>query len=148
VRIAGFDALNLIGALLVVGGGLALVAGAATYPIGTLQRMGPGYFPMLTGFILAGIGVGLVAESRSATSTLPRVPIRPILAVFAGLLWFALTIERFGLAPSILGLVVLTSLAQDRPKPIMIAATALFLIAFSIGVFVYALSIPIAAVKF
>lgn len=148
MRIAGFDALNLIGALLVVGGGLALVAGAATYPIGTLQRMGPGYFPMLTGFILAGIGVGLVAESRSATSTLPRVPIRPILAVFAGLLWFALTIERFGLAPSILGLVVLTSLAQDRPKPIMIAATALFLIAFSIGVFVYALSIPIAAVKF
>jgi Tripartite tricarboxylate transporter TctB family len=148
VRIAGFDALNLIGALLVVGGGLALVAGAATYPIGTLQRMGPGYFPMLTGFILAGIGAGLVVESRSAASTLPRVPIRPILAVFAGLLWFALTIERFGLAPSIVGLVVLTSLAQDRPRPIMIAATALFLIAFSIGVFVYALSIPIAAVKF
>ena len=59
-----------------------------------------------------------------------------------------MTIERFGLAPSILGLVVLTSLAQDRPQPIMIAATALFLIAFSIGIFVYALSVPIAAVRF
>jgi hypothetical protein len=148
VRIAGFDVLNLIGALLVVIGGLALAAGAATYPIGSLQRMGPGYFPMLTGFVLAGIGVGLVIESRSEASTLPRVPIRPIVAVFAGLLWFALTIERFGLAPSILGLVVLTSLAQDRPKPTMIAATALFLIAFSIGVFVYALRLPIAAIRF
>jgi Tripartite tricarboxylate transporter TctB family len=148
VRIAGFDALNLIGALVVVIGGLALVAGAATYPIGTLQRMGPGNFPMATGLILAGIGVGLVVESRSETSTMPRVPLRPILAVFAGLLWFAITIERFGLAPSILGLVVLTSLAQERPRPAMIAATALFLIAFSIGIFVYALSIPIPAVRF
>ncbi|MGH6896455.1 MAG: tripartite tricarboxylate transporter TctB family protein [Geminicoccaceae bacterium] len=148
MRIAGFDALNLIGALLVVIGGLALVAGAATYPIGTLQRMGPGYFPMVTGFILAGIGAGLVIESRIETSTLPRVRIRPIVAVFAGLLWFAMTIERFGLAPSILGLVVLTSLAQDRPRPVMIAATALFLIAFSIGIFVYALMMPIPTVRF
>ncbi|MGH6903673.1 MAG: tripartite tricarboxylate transporter TctB family protein [Geminicoccaceae bacterium] len=148
MRIAGFDALNLFGALLVVIGGLALVAGAATYPIGTLQRMGPGYFPMVTGFILVGIGAGLVIESRTEASTLPRVRIRPIVAVFAGLLWFAVTIERFGLAPSILGLVVLTSLAQERPRPIMIAATALFLIAFSVGIFIYALGIPIAAVRF
>jgi hypothetical protein len=148
VRIAGFDALNLIGALVVVVGGLALVASAATYPVGTLQRMGPGYFPMVTGLILVGIGVGLAIESRSATSTMPRVPLRPILAVFAGLLWFALTIERFGLAPSILGLVVLTSLAQDRPRPMMIAATALFLIAFSVGIFIYALGVPITAVRF
>jgi hypothetical protein len=148
VRIAGFDALNLTGALLVVIGGLALVAGALTYPVGTLQRMGPGYFPMVTGFILAGIGVGLAVESRSATSTIPHVPLRPVLAVFAGLLWFAMTIERFGLAPSILGLVVLTSLAQDRPRPLTIAATALFLIAFSIGIFVYALRLPIATITF
>jgi hypothetical protein len=148
VRIGAFDALNLIGALIVLVGGLALVAGALTYPVGTLQRMGPGYFPMVTGFVLAGIGVGLVIESRSATSTIPRVPLRPIVAVFAGLLWFALTIERFGLAPSILGLVVLTSLAQDRPRPMMITATALFLIVFSVGIFIYGLGIPIAAVRF
>jgi len=39
------------------------------------------------------------------------------------------------------------SLAQDRPSAVMIGATAAFLIAFSIGVFIYALAIPIPAIR-
>jgi hypothetical protein len=73
--------------------------------------------------------------------------LRPAFAVFAGLIFWALTIERFGLVPSILGLVILVSLAQERLNLGMIAATAAFLIAFSIGVFIYALAIPIPAVR-
>jgi putative tricarboxylic transport membrane protein len=45
------------------------VFGAATailsteYPLGTTSRMGPGYFPLALGILLAGLGVFLVARA-------------------------------------------------------------------------------------
>lgn len=148
MRIAGFDALELAGGLMVLAGGCAVALGATTYRIGELTRMGPGYFPLVVGTVLALLGVGLVLASRTTHSTLPSLRVKPVLAVFAGLIFWALTIERLGLVPSTLGLVVLVSLAQDRPSLVMIGATAVFLIAFSVGVFIYALGVPIPAIKF
>ncbi len=147
MRIAGFDAADLAGGLLVFAGGCAVALGATSYQIGELTRMGPGYFPMVVGIALAVIGLGLVFVSRTTATTVPALRLRPAFAVFAGLIFWALTIERFGLVPSTLGLVILVSLAQDRPNLGMIAATAAFLIAFSIGVFIYALAIPIPAIR-
>jgi putative tricarboxylic transport membrane protein len=148
LRIAGFDAAELAGGLIVFAGGCAVALGATSYRLGELTRMGPGYFPMVVGTVLALMGLGLVLASRSTATSLPVLRLRPALAVFAGLIFWALTIERLGLAPSTLGLVILVSLAQERPNPVMIAATAAFLIAFSIGVFIYALAIPIPAIRF
>jgi Tripartite tricarboxylate transporter TctB family len=147
MRIAGFDAVDLGGGLLVFAGGCAVAIGATSYPVGELTRMGPGYFPMVVEIALAILGLDLVLVSRTTASRLPRLRLKPAFAVFAGLIFWALTIERFGLVPSTLGLVILVSLAQDRPSLGMIAATAAFLIAFSIGVFIYALAIPIPAVR-
>jgi hypothetical protein len=64
------------------------------------------------------------------------------------LLWFALTIERFGLMPSIFGLVLLTSLAQEKPSWIKMAATATFLLALSVAVFIYVLKGPLYLIRF
>jgi hypothetical protein len=44
MRIAGFDAADLVGGLLVFAGGCAVALGATSYQIGELTRMGPGYF--------------------------------------------------------------------------------------------------------
>jgi hypothetical protein len=147
LRIAGFDAADLAGGLIVFAGGCAVAIGATGYRLGELTRMGPGYFPMVVGIVLALMGLGLVLASRATATSLPALRLRPALAVFAGLIFWALTIERLGLAPSTLGLVILVSLAQDKPSLRMIAATAAFLIAFSVGVFLYALAIPIPAIR-
>jgi Tripartite tricarboxylate transporter TctB family len=148
MRIAGFDAADLAGGLLVFAGGCAVALGATSYQIGELTRMGPGYFPMVVGTALAVIGLGLVFVSRTTATTVPALRLKPAFAVFAGLIFFALTIERFGLVPSTLGLVILVSLAQDKPSLVMMGATAAFLIAFSVVVFIYALAIPIPAIRF
>ena len=148
VRIAGFDAVELAGGLIVLVGGCAVAIGATSYRLGELTRMGPGYFPLVVGSVLALMGLGLVLASRTTSSPLPALRFKPAFAVFAGLIFWGLTIERLGLVPSTLGLVVLVSLAQNRPNPIMIGATAAFLIAFSIGVFIYVLAIPIPAIRF
>ena len=105
MRIAGFDAADLVGGLLVFAGGCAVALGATSYQIGELTRMGPGYFPMVVGTALAVIGLGLVFVSRTTATTVPALRLRPAFAVFAGLIFWALTIERFGLVPSTLGLV-------------------------------------------
>lgn len=147
MRIAGFDALDLAGGLMVFAGGCAVALGATTYRMGELTRMGPGYFPLVVGIIFAALGVGLIVASRATSNPLPAVRLKPVLAVFAGLIFWGVTIERLGLVPSTLGLVVLVSLAQDRPSPLMIGATAAFLIVFAVGVFIYALGVPIPALR-
>ena len=43
--------------------GIAFAWGATTYNIGEGARMGPGYFPLMLGILLAGIGAFTVFES-------------------------------------------------------------------------------------
>lgn len=148
MRVFGFDAMNLIGALAVLAGGVALIVGGASYPVGTVGRMGPGFFPIVVGVFLVLVGTGLVLESRTVETTNQPIRLVPVAAVFAAILWWGLTIERLGLVPSTVGLVVLASLAQRRPSVKMIVWTAVFLAAFGVGVFIWGLSIPVAAIRF
>ena len=145
VRWRGFDVLDLVCGLVTVAVGGLVMLGATGYAIGELRRMGPGYLPLATGALLAGMGLAMVLASRRSASELPRLRLRPPLAVFAGLIFWALTIERLGLVPATAGLVVLVSLAQERPRLATILWTTAGLIAFSLIVFIYALRIPIDA---
>lgn len=148
MRIAGFDAADLIGGLIVTVGGGAFAIGAATYPIGTLHRMGPGYLPLVTGIVLAGLGLGVIGGGRAASTEIPHLTFRPALAICAGLLWFAFTIERFGLVPCVVGMVVLTSFAQKNHSWVNMLAASTFLVALSIVVFKYVLNGSLYVIRF
>ena len=58
----------LAGTLFIVIGALALL-GARGYPVGSAMRMGPGYFPVVLGWLLVALGalVGLRAAPAGAT---------------------------------------------------------------------------------
>jgi hypothetical protein len=43
--------------------GIAFAWGAASYNIGEAARMGPGYFPLMLGIVLAGLGGFIIFES-------------------------------------------------------------------------------------
>jgi hypothetical protein len=43
--------------------GIAFAWGSTTYTIGEGARMGPGYFPLMLGVLLAGLGAFIVFES-------------------------------------------------------------------------------------
>jgi hypothetical protein len=49
--------------LMFMGVGIAFALGATTYNIGEGARMGPGYFPLVLGILLAGLGAFTVFES-------------------------------------------------------------------------------------
>jgi len=49
--------------LMFIGVGVAFAVGATTYHIGEGARMGPGYFPLMLGILLAGLGAFILFES-------------------------------------------------------------------------------------
>ncbi len=107
---------SLLGAFFViVGSGAAWEA--RRYALGSARDMGPGYFPLCLGLLLAVIGVVLLARSlpgvdtsrwRAAADTLRASRLWPIAL---SLLGFGLVVEHTGLFIATVGLVIASSAA-------------------------------------
>ena len=119
--------------------GVAFAWGATNYQIGTGARMGPGYFPLLLGVVLAVIGAivmfrALVVESPDG-NPIGKWAWRPLaLIISANLLfgillggWPLLGIPPMGLIVAIYVLTFVASLAgsQFRFVEVLIVATLL-----------------------
>ena len=116
------------------------------YPIGTALRMGTGYVPRLLCWILLVLGgivliQGLRANETSAGD--PPLRLRPLLLVPLSLVAFALTIESLGIIIAGTLLILIGGLASSESRPLEVLATALALVLFTWGIFVWALSLPI-----
>lgn len=135
----------------VVGGGLLLVAGltfswyaAEHYALGTLRRMGPGMFPMALGFVLAFFGALMLVPALLRPGPMPQVRIWTPLFVLSGVAAFALTIRPFGLIPAILAVIVVSSFAELKFRPVSLAALCAGLCLLAWLVFSVGLGIPVA----
>jgi hypothetical protein len=120
---------------------------AGQYRIGTLGHMGPGYFPTILGVVLTTIGAISIIRSLliECSGTIGAWPIGPTFFLMAGVACFGLLIERAGLA--IADVVLLAFVCATRWRH-NIASMFVFIAALtlaSIGLFIYALKLPIAA---
>ncbi len=140
---------DLIGGLLsVVFGGFAFFE-AAHYPIGSLLRMGPGFFPCGIAILIVLLGLTLITasfRSRPAGESV-QLRFRSLAAIGLGIVLFALLIERAGLVPATLVLLLVSSLAQSRWQLRRVAVLAAAMTALVYLIFIVILQIPIAAVK-
>ncbi len=130
-------------AMFVVAGAM-FMAWSARYQIGTAQRMGPGYFPLVLGAMLVvlGILVGLPSVRRSAVpSTVEKIGWRGLLMILGSVALYALLLPRLGFVVSLVVLIVLSSMAtlEFRWKPTLISVV--LLAGFSYLVFVKGLSL-------
>lgn len=125
--------------LLFMGIGVAFAGGAATYEIGEAARMGPGYFPLCLGIVLALLGAAitfkaLVLESLGG-DRLGRWAWRPLFFIIGANLVFgvllgglpAIGLPPMGLIAAIYGLTFMASLAQPGGtlKATLVLATVL-----------------------
>jgi Tripartite tricarboxylate transporter TctB family len=139
-----------------VSGGLAVAAlGAsvalisASYPVGTLGRMGPGFLPLVVGVVMLVLGLLIaISDVRSGAVTEEEVKLRPFVAVFAAIIAWVEIVPRFGLVPATVALVVIAAFAQRQPRILATAVTALVLSFLGVAIFIWGLGARLEAVRF
>tara|TARA_A100001391_G_scaffold161416_1_gene120295 strand:- start:16870 stop:17364 length:495 start_codon:yes stop_codon:yes gene_type:complete len=123
--------------------GLAVAGIAGGYDLGDLRRMGPGYFPMILGLLLAAIGVALIIEVVRSDNPPPPLLMRPFVMLSLGIISFAQLVERAGMVPAVFSLVVLSALGERTLRPLSILVIAVLMSAVSVLLFIEALGIPV-----
>ena len=135
----------------VVGGAFAAVS--STYTIGTGARMGPGYFPLVLGVLLAALGVLIAVRSFGSGpedgDPVGRFAWRPLIFIISANLAFGACLgglPSIGLPPLglIVGIVILTfvaSLASDEFNPKETLILSIVLSVFSYGAFIKLLNL-------
>lgn len=136
-----------VGGLVILVLGLAIAAQSFSYPLGTLNNMGPGFFPMVAGFAMAFLG-GLIFW-KVPDGGLPaeggKLSLRPAFFVFAGLLAWALLLRPAGLIIATIVMALLSAFAYPRPNAGRIALTIVLLPALGWLLFIYGLGMPMRA---
>lgn len=109
---------DLIGGASLIALGLFVALYAAThYSVGEPARMGPGFFPVALGWILAGLGlIIMLLAFRKTVHALHPPPFTPrsLVAVAAAITIFGLLINRVGLIPATFALVFVAAFAERR----------------------------------
>jgi len=130
--------------LIFVALGAAFVGLALQYRLGDLHRIGPGLFPTVIGSVL--VGLGLIVAGRAlvlAGPAIERVHFRPLLVSLAAIVLFGLALQWLGVVAAIAVLVLVGAYASRDVRALQILALAVFLIVFSVGIFVWLLGLPL-----
>lgn len=125
--------------------GLGTTWGSLDYGIGTLARMGPGYFPMLLGGTLIFVAV-LILATPSSDEVSEQQPTlgghyRSWIIVIVGMLAFMAVGKYGGFVPATFALIFLTALGDrnNSVKAALILATGVT--AVSVAVFHYGMQL-------
>ncbi|SDU73426.1 tripartite tricarboxylate transporter TctB family protein [Jiangella alkaliphila] len=134
---------DILAGAIFAGIGLIFVVASLDYELGTPLRMGPGYFPLVVGGILALLGLGVVAKGLLAGEDISwgAVPWRSVVMIVAALVFFGLTVRRAGFLPAVFVTALLTALASYRIKPLTAVAVAAGLTGLSTLIFVVGLQL-------
>ncbi|MDG4825957.1 tripartite tricarboxylate transporter TctB family protein [Asanoa sp. WMMD1127] len=125
--------------------GAAFVVGSLGYSLGTPLRMGPGYFPLLMGAILAALGLAVVVKGLIAGEVIEfgAVPWRAVVAIVLAIVFFGFTVRRLGFVPTSLVTAFLTTMASTRVRLLTALAVAAGLTLASTLIFVVGLQLRI-----
>jgi len=132
--------------LLLLGTATAIYA-VVRYPLGTLANMGSAMYPAALGTLLAICGAVILVSALLRQVEPVSVDYRALLFVITGIVLFGLMIDRFGLLPATLVLVLMANLAGGRFRPVQSLLLAALCSAAAWLIFSYGLRIPLNAVK-
>jgi hypothetical protein len=117
---------------------------ARGYSLGSAGKMGPGYFPIMLGIALGAIGFLLVARAIiSGDEHIGNFNLRPLLMLVLGVVIFGLAIQPLGLVATLIITVAIAALAGRQSGPVEVGVLAVSLVALSIGIFHFALRLPL-----
>src|SRR5262245_15474920 len=130
------------GAMLIAMGTAAIVI-ARHYPFGTALRMGPGYFPIILGGLLAVFGLFILACGlRSRERMAGPFSLRALIILPLSLVLFGVLMEHGGFVPALIVLMFGSATAGAEFKLTEALLLSLGLTALSVVVFVWGLGLP------
>lgn len=137
-----FNKKELMPALLMLLVGMATVLGSFNYQIGSLARMGPGYFPLIlgAGLMLVALLIAITPPSTDAAEDYVFVPqYKAWFLVFVSVVAFVVLGQYGGLIPATFVLAFIATLAdkENSLKTALVVAVSLTIMA--VVVFYYGL---------
>lgn len=138
----------LAGLLFMALGAIGFVV-ALSYPFGSLEEMGPGFFPRVLGVILIGFGiVTLIKGLRSGEQVEGAWAWLPLLLLSVALIAFGWLMEHFGLLPALVFLIVTSALAGKEFRWKETAVLTVVLCLMALAIFVWGLGLPYSLFSF
>ena len=137
--------------------GIAFAWGATTYTVGTGARMGPGYFPLMLGILMAILGAivtfkSLVVETEDGEK-IGKWAWKPLFYIIAANLVFgvllgglpSIKVPAMGLIAAIYALTFISSMAGDefKFKEVLVLSTVLAVMSYLAFVLVLKLQFPV-----
>jgi putative tricarboxylic transport membrane protein len=120
------------------------LSAARGYSLGSAGRMGPGYFPLLLASLLGALGAVLIGRSiLIGGEPVARFHVLPLAVIATAISLFGVLIEPLGLVVSLAVLTVMSAWVGAQFRLAETLALAAALIVFCVGVFVYALGLPL-----
>jgi len=135
--------------------GAAVAAGSFEYNIGTLTKMGPGYFPLMLGSLLAILGILIAVTPDSPDEmlsdaqaeplrTIVRRHLRPWGATLGGVVAFVVLGKYGGLVPATFMLIFISALGDPQNPPKQCALLGVGVTLFAVAAFHYGLQMQFA----
>jgi hypothetical protein len=120
-----------------------VVVAQMNYQMGTAVRMGPGYFPTVLGGLLAVLGALVFSFAFTVEGTpIPHFHFRPLIFILISSLAFAYLLKPLGLVLATAALIFISAYGGHEFKWKEVAWLTLFLVIFSVLVFVKGLTLP------
>ena len=120
-----------------------IVVALVYYQMGSAVRMGPAYFPVMLGGLLAVLGLVVLVDSVIESGPpIAKFHFRPLLFIAASSLAFAYLLKPLGLVFASVALIFISAYGGHEFKWKEVAIMSVVLVIFAVLVFVKALSLP------
>ena len=126
--------------------GIVFAVGAYNYQMGTAARMGPGFFPRILGFIMAGLGViiagiGLKNQAQFAATEGIGWTWKPVIILTVAVVLFGFTLPTLGMIIAISLLTFISGIAAHDKNYRELAMITVIMCIFCAGVFIWGLKL-------
>jgi hypothetical protein len=134
---------RFLSGLMFLGIGAVAILIAQDYPMGSALRMGPGYFPIVLGGIMALFGVyELILGIMKSDPVKGNWSLRALILLPLAAVIFGIMMENFGFIPALIALIFASAFSGNEFKFVEVLISAVVITAASVGVFIYGLGLP------
>jgi hypothetical protein len=139
---------DILAGLTFVAFGLAFGVLATEYQVGTLVRMGPGFFPLVLGGLLVLLGGFITVRGfrEGEEEAVGAIPWRAVGLILGAVLFFGLTVRGLGLVPAAFVTALMSAFASRRTGVVAALLISVGLTVLCVVVFVLALSLRLPLV--